>query len=224
MQLPGVPSLVFLAYILLFLPIASLRSGRQLRAVPASAVLRRAIWMGSLVNLLMMLGLAILVGRSFGYPFLARPRVDAQSVLAAVVALLACFALRAISQAIRSEEERRSMLVYLLVPHTARDWAVWTPIVFVAAISEELAYRGVGMSILWYSLGNPWLAAAISAIGFAAAHALQGWKSGAVIFGIALVMHALVASTGTLVYAMVVHAAYDLIAGYFIGREARAAI
>lgn len=47
---------------------------------------------------------------------------------------------------------------------------------------------------------------------------MQGWKSGVIIFGIALVLHALVAVTGTLVIAMGVHTAYDLIVLTIVSR------
>ena len=53
----------------------------------------------------------------------------------------------------------------------------------------------------------------ISALAFAVSHALQGWKTGIIIFAIGLTMHALVWFTGTLVVAMVVHASYDVMAG-----------
>jgi membrane protease YdiL (CAAX protease family) len=78
----------------------------------------------------------------------------------------------------------------------------------------------VGMSVLWYSLGNPWISALILAAAFAVAHAAQGWKSGLVIFCLALVMHALVEFTGSLLPAMLVHATYDIIAGLIIMRDA----
>jgi hypothetical protein len=57
---------------------------------------------------------------------------------------------------------------------------------------------------------------------FALAHWVQGWKSGAVIFAMALVAHALVALTGTLVLKMIVHAVYDFVAGAQIAKQARA--
>lgn len=223
MQVPGAPSLFFLAYILVFLPWASWRSGRRLRKARANGMVitsRYAIWIGTLLNLLVLLTLSWFVGAGFEYPFLAMPPVDARALSAALAALVVCFALRSASRMFRSEEERRSMLVYLLAPRSGREWGLWTLTVLVAGVSEEVAYRGIGMTILWYSFGNPWIAAAICAAGFAAAHALQGWKSGVIIFFIALTMHALVAYTGTLVYAIVVHVVYDLVAGWLIGREA----
>ena len=92
--------------------------------------------------------------------------------------------------------------------------------VIAAAIAEEAAYRGVGMSILWYWLGTPWPAVIILSVAFALAHWIQGWKAGVIIFFIALVAHGLVAFTHTLVLMMFVHAAYNFIAGSMIAREA----
>jgi membrane protease YdiL (CAAX protease family) len=223
MRVPGPPSLFFLFYLLVFMPWVAIRSAqrfREIRKTGQSLSSRDAVWIGTLVNLSLMLLLAWLIGRGFGYPFFARPHVEVRAVLATLAALAACLVLRALARATRSDEERRSMVVYAIAPRTAREWVLWTLTILMASISEEVAYRGVGMSILWYSLGNAWIAALLCAIAFAVAHAPQGWKSGVVVFGIALVVHGLVAFTGTLVFAMVVHAAYDFIAGYLIAREA----
>jgi hypothetical protein len=61
----------------------------------------------------------------------------------------------------------------------------------------------------------------VSALAFAVAHAAQGWKSGVTIFAIALAMHGHVAYTRTLVLAMLVHVAYDLVVGTSVARTAR---
>jgi membrane protease YdiL (CAAX protease family) len=82
----------------------------------------------------------------------------------------------------------------------------------MAGLAEEAAYRGVLVSILSYSLGSFEAACLISATIFALSHAMQGWKSGIIIFGMALSMHALASFTGTLVIGMVVHAVYDVCA------------
>jgi membrane protease YdiL (CAAX protease family) len=104
------------------------------------------------------------------------------------------------------------MPVDRMMPQSSRERALFSVVSVVAGISEEAAYRGVLMAVLSYALGNPWLAALISALAFAVGHALQGWKSMVVIFAMACSMHALVWYTGTLVVAMAVHAIYDLLA------------
>lgn len=226
MHLPGTPSLVFLAYLLVLLPWLAFRSTRRLKgtreggAQPALPS-REAIWFSTLFSLGILFLLSWLVGRGFGYEIFAVPSVGWRDLGAAVLALGACFAIRAVLRAVRPDDERRRLLVYKLVPRTGREWALKSATILAAGVAEEVAYRGVGMSILWYALGNPWLAALICATAFALAHWTQGFKSGMAIFAIALVMHALVAATGTLVLAMVVHALYDLGAGYLIARQAK---
>lgn len=221
MKLPGTASLVFLAYLLVLLPMAGIRSARRLRdAKTAGLPSRETIWISTMINLALMLGLAWLVGRSFGFEIFAVPRVRVVDLLAAGGALTVCFVFRWLVRVLRAESERRKLFVYKLAPRTPREHALSIVTVLLAGIAEEAAYRGVAMAILTYSLGDPWTAALICAAAFAAAHWPQGALSGVLIFAMALLMHALVAWTGTLVLAMIVHVAYDLVAGALIGREA----
>jgi membrane protease YdiL (CAAX protease family) len=227
MQTPATPSIVFLVVLLGVLPWLAMRSARRLEAArrdPSVAPFpsREAVWSGTLVLQGLLFALAWITGRGFGFRILDVPALRFRDVAAAAAALAIFFVLPAVSRALRSEEERRTMTVYLIAPRTRREWTLWGATVLVASVAEEAAYRGVGMSILWYSLGDPWIAALVCAVAFALAHSAQGWKSGAIVFGIALVMHGLVALTGTLVLAMVVHAVYDLVAGSLIAKEAAA--
>lgn len=226
MRLPGAASLFFLAYILVFLPWVAFRSARALRPAgegsPARPLpSREGIWIGTLFSQGALLFLAWLTGRQFGYRLFELPALGVRDALAALMALGVFFELRRAARAIHSEDERRRMVVYLLAPRTPRERALWIATGLVASVAEEAAYRGVGMSILWYSLGSPWPAALVCATAFALAHWTQGWKSALVVFAMAMVMHGLVALTGALVLAMLVHAVYDLVAGYLIAREAR---
>jgi len=224
MRLPGSIALFFLAYLLAFLPWLAFRSARQFRVRDSTAAApfpsREAIWTGTLVNQGVMFVLAWLTGRGFGYRIFAVSSFGAREVLAGLAALGASFILRTVARRLRSEEERRGMVVYLLAPRTTRERMLWVGTGLAASVAEEAAYRGVGMAILWYALGNAWLAALICATAFSLAHWTQGWKSAAVILAMALVMHGLVAVTGLLVIAMAVHAIYDLVAGTLISREA----
>ena len=226
MQFPGAPSLVFLVFVLLYLPWAALRSRRRLSELRAGSgagrpLSREAVWTSTIVSLLVLLLIAVLVGRSFDYDVLARPAWGWQVLAATLGAFAACLLLRQAVRAMRSEEERRRLMVYLIAPRTPRERVLWALACVLAGVAEETAYRGVGMATLWYALGNPWASALILAAAFAVAHAAQGWKSGLAVFGIALVMHALVQLTGSLLPAMLVHAAYDLVAGAIIARDAR---
>lgn len=224
MQLPGFPSLVFLAYLLLVLPWAAFRSLQRLRLAsaeggPRTLPSREAIWRVTLLSQSALLLLSWLVASSFGYRLFAAPRLGLREALSGAFALTLLFGLRWLLRALRPEHQRSGLMVYRIAPRTRREWSLWIACVAMASVAEEAAYRGVGMSILWFSLGSPWPAALLCALAFALAHMGQGRASVVVIFAVALVMHALVAVTGTLVLAMIVHLIFDLVAGITIARE-----
>jgi membrane protease YdiL (CAAX protease family) len=219
-QSPGLPSILFLAYVLAGLPWAAFKSAWHVRTVGLPPGER--VWTSTIVMLALLFVLAWLVGRSFDYDAWAVPPLGPRAWLAAAGALAFCFLLRALARALTPEAERRKLAVFKLAPRTRKEWLLWTAAVVLASVSEEIAYRGVAMSILWYALGDPWLATAISALAFGLAHAVQGWRSVLIVTVFGLVMQALVLYTGTLVLAMLVHAVYDFVAGYAIAREAAA--
>ena len=224
MQLPGTPPLAFLSYLLFAMPWVAIRSARRFRTaqqhgnrpLPSRTVMR----VSTLANQCAMFALAWFVGRTFGLEPFKLPALGIKEIASAIGTLAAVFGLRSISRAIRTEEERRKLTVYLIAPRTAIEWNLWTATVIAAGIAEETAYRGVGMAILSYSLGDPYVSALILSVAFAVAHAPQGGKSAVIIFFIAVAMHGLVAFTGTLVLAMIVHSVYDAVAGVIIAREA----
>ncbi len=214
----GLGSAVYLIYLLLLIPFAAIRSARILNAPPpadGSAPARRIPTRMQMFNntsliLSVLFALAWFTARSFGYKIFALPALGAREVAAGVVAQALAFALIYVGRVIRTAEEIRNLPVNKMMPQNPRETVAYSLMAVIAGISEEAAYRGVLQQILWYWLGNPWIAFTIAAAAFAAAHVIQGWKSVLMIFFIACVMHALVWFTGTLVIAMVVHAIYDL--------------
>src|SRR5262245_50193856 len=162
MQLPGTPSLVFLLYLFVFLPYLAYRSSRVLRALrdsgPGGVELpgREAFWIQTTVSLVVLFVLAWMVGRSFGYHPFALPPLGPRDYAMAAAAFVLFFALRLAVRAARTEEERRRQILYALAPQNGREWAWSVVAILVAAVAEETAYRGVAMSILWYSTGSPW--------------------------------------------------------------------
>ena len=220
MNLPGGASLVYLAFVLLFLPWAAYRNrgviaqvGQTPEGSDKPLVTRAALYASTLFSLAILLFLSVVTGRTFGYQVFVLPRLEAREVLAGLAALGVSLVLMLLSYSLRTPEERRSMVVYRMLPRTPGEWAAYSAMCGAAGVAEEAAYRGVVVAILWHSLGSFWGAILISAVAFAVAHSVQGWKSGLIIFAMALAMHALVFYTGTLVVAMVVHALYDVIAG-----------
>jgi membrane protease YdiL (CAAX protease family) len=108
-----------------------------------------------------------------------------------------------------------------LLPQDRSDAVAWTLACLAAGWAEELAYRGVLTSILAGWTGSLAAGALLSAIAFALAHAVQGPRSALVVFAFALGFQGLCLLSGSLLPAMIVHAAYDLIAGAVYGRLAR---
>jgi len=224
MKIAGVSTTLLIAYILVALPWAALRGARRLRAArdghgPAFPS-RDALYKGTIVSLGLLLVLALLAAFDLGYPIFAWHPVVRRDVPAAMLALAVQFALARLSRAMHSDEQRRKSTVYFMAPRQRREWILWTTAVLLAGVAEEAAYRGVGWSVLSMTLG-PSFGVLVCATAFALAHAAQGWKSGMVIFGFALVFHALVAFTQTLVLAMAVHVIYDMSIGYRISRDVR---
>jgi membrane protease YdiL (CAAX protease family) len=225
MILPGWPSLILLAYTVVLLPLAAIRTGAVIRQTRTSSgqlpLSRQMIWIQTLVSQSVLFVLALVAASSFGYQIFWIPRLAPRDFGAAAVALIVCLFIRVVAKTIRSADERRDLLVYALAPRTWKEALAYTATIGIASVAEEAAYRGVLTVVLTFMTGAPDAAILISAAAFAVAHAAQGVKSGVMIFAIALVMHGLVAVTGTLVLAMAVHAVFDAISAALIAREAR---
>lgn len=225
MQAPGLAGIGLLVYLLAFLPFLAWRSAVQMKAArdnPDTNPLPplTSIYAGTILMLVVLFVLSWLVGRTFGYDPFSRPRLGARDLLAGVAALAGAFGLYGISRLVRSEAERRRSPVYQLMPRTRSEWAFYVTMCLAAGIAEETAYRGVGMAVLAWSTGSVWVAGGIMSLAFGVAHITQEWKSVWIVVAMAVMMHALVAFTGTLVVAMAVHAVYDIIAGLMGSREA----
>jgi len=223
-SLPGTPSLAFLTVIFFLLPWMALRSGRRLRAAfdggeGTTAPTANQVWVSSLLLQVLLLCLAWRVGSGFEYQIFAVPHLSGTALLQAAAALFACLGIRALARLGLTADDRRTMMVYRLSPQTGRERRLQLATIVAASVAEEAAYRGVAFAILWYALGSGWAAAVLSAVAFALAHSVQGWRSAGWVFLVGLVMQGLVVLTGTLVLAMVVHFLYDVIATTLIRAE-----
>jgi membrane protease YdiL (CAAX protease family) len=215
---PGLLGGIYLFYLLAFMPWMAFRTKRRMTpdpdaAAPAPLPTRTRIFASTILSLALLFFVSWQTGSTFEFAPFAGPPFALRDALAAAAALAAMFALMLANRAIRSPEERRKMTVYRLLPRAPAEWALYVVMAIGAGIAEEVAYRGVLFAILGWTLGSVPAAAAVSAAAFAVSHAMQGWKTGVIIFAMALLFQALVWFTGTLVVAMIVHATYDLIAG-----------
>ncbi|MEP7382028.1 MAG: CPBP family intramembrane glutamic endopeptidase [Gemmatimonadota bacterium] len=112
---------------------------------------------------------------------------------------------------------RRDRRAYLTMPRTPGERVLWIGVSLAAGVGEEVAYRAVLFALLLRILGSPVQAALAAAALFGLAHLVQGWKSTLIVAGVALVLQALVWITGGLAAAIVVHVAFDVVAGLAYG-------
>jgi membrane protease YdiL (CAAX protease family) len=117
----------------------------------------------------------------------------------------------------RKRVEERSRRVWLFMPRTRQEHVLWAGCSLAAGISEEVTYRGVMFVVLWRVTGSAVAAALIGAAVFSISHFLQGLKSMAIIFGMALAFQMIAWVSGSLYIAMAVHALYDVTAGFHYG-------
>jgi len=109
----------------------------------------------------------------------------------------------------------------LFAPTNRRERRMWIALSLSAGIGEELVWRGVLPALIALLTGSLAVGIALSVASFALAHAIQGVRSVLAIAGIAAAFHVLVFVSGSLYTAMLVHFAYDVIAGFTYARFAR---
>lgn len=213
MMLPGPVGFLFLLVFLVLVPWGAYRSRAVLARSPA---LPRVIYLKNVVGQqLLFLGVAMLAAWVEHVPVRAG-RTDPVAIAVALAMLVgAVLVLR--PYWIRKVEEGDPRLA-LFAPRTREERRWWVAVSLAAGISEEIVWRGVMLWLLWWVLGS-WIAAAVlSSAVFGVAHALQGWKSAAIIGVIALGMAWFVRWADGLLLAAAIHAAYDVVAGWTYGR------
>jgi membrane protease YdiL (CAAX protease family) len=208
--MPGVAGWFHLAFFGLLIPWAAWHSrGRiERHALPP----RRRHFIAVLVQLVAFL----IMARIEGIDLLARPHAGWVPWLAAT-ALLA-LGLVTMAPVWRRGVERRERKLHLFMPRTRAERILWVAVAIAAGVSEEVTYRGVMFALVAGITGSAAAGAVIASLIFGVSHIVQGWKSAAIITVIALLLHGLVAFSGTLLLAIAIHSIYDVVAGLAYGR------
>jgi membrane protease YdiL (CAAX protease family) len=216
-----IASLIFLVVLFVLTPRAALRSARVMRQAREAGVPipRLRIMLSTAFALTVTWLLAQLNATAMKMNLFAMPPIGTREVLIGLGGFAGLLALIPISNAIRTPEEERKHITYSLAPRNTQEVAAFAVIAVMAGIAEESAYRGVAVWLLAPILGSLYPAAFLSAMAFGVAHAVQGAKSMIITFVVALLFQTIVQLTGTLVIAMVVHAAYDIVAGLMLKRR-----
>lgn len=215
-------SFIFLVVLFVLTPRGALRSARWLRQATADGtpIPRTRIALSTMFALAVLWVLSVINASAMGRSLFTVDGVGAREIGIGVAAFILLLGAIPLARAIHTPDEDRRLMLYSLAPRNRREMALFSAISIMAGIAEESAYRGIAVWILAPVMGNIFVAMFLSAMAFAVAHAVQGGKSMALVFAVATIFHALVYFTGTLVIAMVVHAAYDIIAGYLAGKRA----
>ena len=214
----------YLLFIAVGVPYAAVRTAaRTGGGAGASQIASRPhLYLQGLATQLLLGGIAWYAGWIQGLHVLGAFVLTPFDVAAGAITLSLMLGASVVSSAIRTPDERRRLWVMGFLPRDAREGAVYGVLNAVAAVAEELAYRGVAFTLLTMVTGSALAGACLSGVAFALAHYPQGSKSMAVIFGIALVKQLLVAVTGTLWIAIVAHFLHNAIVALRMAPRLRA--
>jgi membrane protease YdiL (CAAX protease family) len=199
-------------------PFLSFASRRQIVRATRPMPSRHRIFTGSIVTQFILGALALLAAREQHITLFPSFRLSVTGVLCSAAFLGVILGTLPLRWRIRDLAHQRRMVA--IVPVTPSERRLWVLLCLSAGFWEEIAYRGTLFAIAFRVTGGWWPAALACSVVFGLAHLVQGWKTGAVIIVIALAQHAVVRVTGTLVIMMVMHALYDLVAGYWLGGHA----
>jgi len=212
----GPAGYVHLTFFGLFLPYLAMKSSRLLASRPLPPKVKH--FTSQIISLMLFLAISLWVGHKEWIALFPRDVPDPRSFALGAAVLVGLVVL--MRPLWRQRVAARSRRVWLFMPRTPRERLLWAGCSVAAGISEEVTYRGVMFALLWRLTGNALAAALIGAAVFAVSHFLQGWKSMAIIFGIALSFQLIAFMSGSLYIGMAVHALYDIAAGLAYGRYA----
>lgn len=139
------------------------------------------------------------------------------SIAAVVGAVLAMLAVLPLVERVRPGSlERLHDVSKVLAPTTGRERAWWLLVSLTAGVTEELVFRG--LFVLHLHALVPalpvWPLAVAAAVAFGLSHRYQG-SAGVVASGVmGLAFGAVAVVTGTVLVAVVLHALWDVVAGY----------
>lgn len=209
----GVAGYYHLLFFGAFIPYLAFKSARTLAVRPLPPKVKYLV--SQIVMLTIFFAVSVLVARREWIDLFPKDVPEPNMFVLGAAVLVALVVL--MRPMWRERVEARSRKVWLFMPRTPRERLLWIGCSLAAGISEEATYRGVMFAVLWRMTGSPLAAALIAAFVFSISHFLQGWKSMAIIFGIALAFQLIAWVSGSLYVSMAVHALYDVTAGLSYG-------
>jgi membrane protease YdiL (CAAX protease family) len=209
----GAAGLAHLAFYGVVLPYVAIKSSTRLKTRPFPS--KDAHFTSQMFVLAVFLAISLVVARLERVVVLPRELPETRMFVLGAAVLVALVVL--MRPLWKQRVLERSRKVWLFMPRTPRERVLWAGCSLLAGISEEITYRGVMFALLWRLTGSAPVAALLMATVFAISHFLQGGKSMAIIFAIALTFQLIAWVSGTLYVSMAVHFLYDLTAGLAYG-------
>ncbi|HEV7429406.1 MAG TPA: CPBP family intramembrane glutamic endopeptidase [Thermoanaerobaculia bacterium] len=195
------------------LPILIIKSARRLGTGPLP-ISRSRFYRQTIIFQLFLAAIAAWTAYTHG--ILAMPLPERPLLSWSAAALMYVLTVLTLKLRWGSRSAAAKQRLYDILPHNRTEMLPYVFICIVAGTAEEFVYRGVMTELAQRLIGIAIVTMIAISISFAAAHAMQGLRSMAGIFVIALACHALVWLAQSLIPVMVVHFAYDLTAGMLI--------
>lgn len=198
----------------LFLPYLAIKSSRVLASRPLPPKVKH--FTSTILTLIVFFAVSVWVAHNQWIALFPGEVPEPRMVLLGATVLVGLVVL--MRPLWRRRVEARTRRVWLFMPRTGKERLLWAGCSVAAGISEEATYRGVMFALLWRLTDSALAASLIAAAVFSVSHFLQGWKSMAIIFGMALSFQLIAFLSGSLYIGMAVHALYDIAAGLSYGK------
>ena len=212
--------LMLLAFAGIFLPILIIKSARRLGTGPLP-ISRTRFYRQTIIFQLFIAALAAWTAYTHGILAMPLPQWPLLGWSAAAVMYVVTVLTLKLRWPSRSAASKQRL--YDILPHNSGEMVPYVFVCIAAGIAEEFVYRGVMTELAQRLIGIEMVTIVAVSISFAASHATQGLRGMIAVFGIALICHALVLLSQSLIPVMVFHFAYDLTAGMLIPKWFEAA-
>lgn len=218
LQLTGVHAVARMWTVILLVPLPALLilQGRKLREL--ETLPRTEAYISSIASLWMLAIATLAVAWASGYGRADLGLTDLDPARAAGYAAVLTIAGVAVLFAFRFAGVREPPLVRELMPVTRQDRILFVCVSITAGICEEIIFRGFLIHVLYNGTGSIAIALLLSSGVFGVAHAYQQPAGAlrATLLGLILALPFVI--DGSIVPAIVAHAAIDILSGLWLSR------
>jgi membrane protease YdiL (CAAX protease family) len=221
----AVLSTTLVGFLIVVVPVLGRRRYRQLKLdLQTDPNARLRYYRNSIIREWILVGVVLVIGlmsgyswRALGLPTSSLFRFNAGWTFYFLFIFVVGFVVGTALLHRRTAKEKTGMAAPLrgavqLLPRSRTERSAFVGVALTAGICEEILYRGFGIYFVHWALPKASLSVAVvlTSLAFGAAHAYQGWLGVGTTALLGLLLGVIVAATGTLIVAMIVHALIDL--------------